>query len=77
MPHRITSAGPGELFVVRNIGNIVPSTHRALIGGVSAALEYAVGAFVVVEMRDADDNGGGASFASLLKEGSSSTPAMP
>jgi carbonic anhydrase len=39
-PNRITDSDPGELFIVRNIGNIVPSL--TLPGGTSAALEYAV-----------------------------------
>jgi carbonic anhydrase len=42
VPTLITSAAPGELFIVRNVGNIVPSVGRAMIGGVSAAIEYAV-----------------------------------
>jgi carbonic anhydrase len=44
VPTLITNAGPGELFIVRNIGNIVPSIldPQAIIGGVSAAIEYAV-----------------------------------
>jgi carbonic anhydrase len=42
VPTLITSARPGELFIVRNIGNIVPSRDRGVIGGVSAAIEYAV-----------------------------------
>lgn len=42
VPNLITTAGPGELFIVRNIGNIVPSVHRGVLGGVSAAIEYAV-----------------------------------
>ncbi len=42
VPNLITSAAPGELFIVRNLGNIVPSVSRGLIGGVSAAIEYAV-----------------------------------
>lgn len=39
VPTLITNAAPGELFIVRNVGNIVPS---GLLGGVSAAIEYAV-----------------------------------
>jgi carbonic anhydrase len=42
VPTLITSAAPGELFIVRNIGNIVPSVERGVLGGVSAAIEYAV-----------------------------------
>jgi carbonic anhydrase len=41
-PNLITSASPGDLFVVRNIGNIVPAIHRGVIGGVAAAIQYAV-----------------------------------
>src|SRR5438105_1172941 len=42
-PEAIFDAGPGELFVVRNIANLVP-TYQPDSGahGVSAALEYAV-----------------------------------
>ena len=39
-PNRITDSAPGELFIVRNVGNIVPQLQ--LPGGTSAALEYAV-----------------------------------
>lgn len=42
VPNLITNAGPGELFIVRNVGNIVPSVSRGVLGGVSAAIEYAV-----------------------------------
>jgi carbonic anhydrase len=42
VPTLITNAAPGELFIVRNIGNIVPSVVRGVLGGVSAAIEYAV-----------------------------------
>jgi carbonic anhydrase len=42
VPTLITNAAPGELFIVRNVGNIVPSVHRGFVGGVSAAIEYAV-----------------------------------
>lgn len=42
VPTLFTNAAPGELFIVRNIGNIVPSMERGVLGGVSAAIEYAV-----------------------------------
>ena len=45
-PERITQSDPGELFVTRNIGNMVP-TYGEMLGGVSAVLEYAVTALKV------------------------------
>jgi carbonic anhydrase len=42
----ITSSGPGEVFVSRNIGNMVPP-YGAVLGGVSAVIEYAVTALKV------------------------------
>lgn len=42
VPTLITNAAPGELFIVRNVGNIVPAVARGVLGGVSAAIEYAV-----------------------------------
>src|SRR5580704_8159150 len=42
VPTLITNAAPGELFIVRNVGNIVPAVYRGVLGGVSAAIEYAV-----------------------------------
>jgi carbonic anhydrase len=42
VPNLITDSAPGELFIVRNIGNIVPAVERGVLGGVSAAIEYAV-----------------------------------
>src|ERR1700685_1578474 len=42
VPTLITTAAPGDLFIVRNVGNIVPSVARGVMGGVSAAIEYAV-----------------------------------
>jgi len=38
VPNLLTGAAPGELFIVRNVGNVVP---RGLPGGTAAAIEYA------------------------------------
>lgn len=50
-PETVFDAGPGELFVVRNVGALVPAyepdPHRH---GVSAALEYAIMALDVHEI---------------------------
>lgn len=45
-PGMITQNKPGNLFVLRNIGNIVPA-YGEMLGGVSAAIEYAVTALGV------------------------------
>jgi carbonic anhydrase len=39
VPNLITGAPPGDLFIVRNVGNVVPSL--SLPGGTAAAIEYA------------------------------------
>lgn len=40
LPNLITQSQPGELFVLRNVGNVVPGL--GLPGGTAAAIEYAV-----------------------------------
>jgi carbonic anhydrase len=40
-PFLFTQAQPGQLFVLRNAGNIVPK-HSRFVGGVTATLEFAV-----------------------------------
>ena len=41
VPEMITQSAPGDMFVCRNIGNIVPA-YGEMMGGVSAIVEYAV-----------------------------------
>jgi carbonic anhydrase len=48
-PELITQSGPGEIFVSRNIGNLVPA-YGEMLGGVSAIIEYAVAALRVSQV---------------------------
>ena len=48
-PCLLTQTKPGELFICRVIGNVVPPYPEA-IGGVSATIEYAVGVLRVPEI---------------------------
>ena len=48
-PELITQSGPGEIFVSRNIGNLVP-TYGETLGGVSALIEYAVAGLQVSQV---------------------------
>ncbi len=41
VPNQLLQKQPGELFICRNAGNIVPP-HGDVVGGVSATVEYAV-----------------------------------
>ena len=40
-PNMVTQSNPGDLFIIRNAGNIVPP-HGGPAGGVTASIEYAV-----------------------------------
>jgi len=46
VPELITQSSPGDLFVTRNVGNVVPP-YGQMNGGVSTAIEYAVAALGV------------------------------
>ena len=49
VPELITQTSPGELFVCRNIGNVVPA-YGEMLGGVSAVIEYACVALEVTDI---------------------------
>ena len=47
-PTLLTQTDPGELFIIRNAGNLIP-TYGAAIGGSTATLEYGVS---VLQVKD-------------------------
>jgi carbonic anhydrase len=49
VPELITGCEPGELFVIRTAGNLVPP-HTPGADGVAASIEYAVGALGVTDI---------------------------
>jgi carbonic anhydrase len=48
-PNLITQTQPGELFIIRNAGNIVPP-HGPFPGGEAATIEYAIAALKVKDI---------------------------
>lgn len=65
-PAEIFNAAPGQLFVVRNVANLVPPYEETEgLHGVSAALEFAVGALKVEHIVVMGHGGCGGVNASL------------
>lgn len=48
-PNLVTQTEPGDLFIIRNAGNIVPP-HMRTAGGVTASIEFAVSALGVTHI---------------------------
>jgi carbonic anhydrase len=49
-PNLITSTDPGELFIVRNVGNLVPPASSPASAAVSSAVEYGVNVLKVTDI---------------------------
>lgn len=64
VPELLTSAAPGELFVLRNVGAFVPERHDADVS-VGAAIEYAINALGVQHVVVCGHSGCGAVKAAL------------
>ena len=64
-PNLITTTDPGELFIVRNVGNLVPPADSPLAASVASAIEYAVGVLHVTDVVVCSHSGCGAMRALL------------
>jgi len=74
-PHLITSSEPGDLFVIRNAGNLVPA-YAAQGTGEEATLEYAVAALGVEHIIVCGHSGCGAMGGLLAPESLGSLPSV-
>lgn len=69
----ITQTEPGELFVCRNAGNIVPP-HTGHTGGMTASIEYAVAVLKVPHIVVCGHSGCGAMAGAMHPEGLDGLP---
>jgi carbonic anhydrase len=75
IPELVTQQEPGEMFVIRNAGNIVPSFGPEP-GGVSASVEYAVAVLGVQDIVICGHSNCGAMTAVATDHDLSSLPAV-
>ncbi len=72
----VCDAKPGELFITRNVGNLVPAYGVSAGGGVSAVIEYAVNALKVKHVVVCGHSDCGAMKAVLHPEALSALPSV-
>ena len=73
VPDQILETGPGDLFITRNAGNVVPVTSSD-VDGVSATIEYAVEVLKVPHAIVCGHSDCGAMKAALLRSGLENLP---
>jgi carbonic anhydrase len=71
----LTGCGPGELFIVRNAGNIIPAYGKQM-GGVTASIEFAVNVLPIRDVIVCGHTHCGAMAALLRPETSNDMPAV-
>src|SRR3954463_5552239 len=72
----LTQTNPGELFICRVIGNVVPPFPDA-VGGVSATIEYAVGVLGVPDVIVCGHTDCGVMKAVVNPDAVGSLPSVP
>ena len=72
-PGLITQSLPGDLFICRNVGNIIPP-HSNVTGGMTASIEFAVAVLGVKHIVICGHTGCGAMKAALNPETLKSLP---
>ncbi|MDT8913602.1 carbonic anhydrase [Amycolatopsis sp. PS_44_ISF1] len=74
-PELITQSEPGELFVIRTAGNLIPA-HRPGGDGVAASIEYAVAVLGVSDVVVCGHSGCGAMTALAERHDLTAVPAV-
>ena len=74
-PNEITQSAPGEVFVLRNIGNMVPA-YGEMVGGNSAVIEFAVASLKVKHIVICGHSDCGAMKALLQPESVKNMPTV-
>ena len=72
-PNLVTQTDPGELFICRNAGNIVPP-HSNQTGGMTASIEFAVAALGVSHIVVCGHTDCGAMKGAIKPEGLDALP---
>ena len=73
-PNLITQTKPGDLFVIRNAGNLVPCHRSAPDSGEAATIEYAVAALKIRDIVVCGHTGCGAMHALMNPEATADLP---